>query len=477
MQALKTTHRDYAYGMLLAFTYMLVVIVWRSIDQRPPHWDMARHLYTTEVYGQLLHGHHWLDLVWHYMYYPPVLHIWTAVWQAGFGHNVLSAVASNILWVGLLTGSMIAIGRSIKTPKSGLIASLFFLTLPLIGSIARDFQVDLPLTAMVSLSLAVLLRTNRFTSFWWSVILGVCIGLGLLTKWTYPAFVALPVLITFSVGLASKKDRRVVVQNIVTCAAIAIMIPQPWYVRNIDAIRGDFAANGSLAGLREGDPEVWSLAGWFWYPLAILREYLWLPWLVPIIASAARAVRSKLKNLTLSSVVLASSGLGGLLLFTLLRNKDARYIMPIFVGLSLWAGVEISQWLRNRAYKIYAYVVLTCLVLSYSATSFLPLNADVSFGGITLWRSTGYITGAPHREAWCQDDAFREAAKLGDSASYSGPDSIWFNDWGNRYYAARYGLNIAPPSQSVLITRSDNRAQNAHWQCQAGDGTWVSIQH
>lgn len=475
LKALRTTHREYLYGLIVTIVYMAGVLIWRSIDQRPPHWDMARHLYTAEVYSQLLSGHQWLDLIWHYMYYPPLLYIWAAKWQALFGHSVMSAVVSNVLWVGLIVGSMIAIGRSLRVQYAGILGSVFFLTMPLVGSVIRDFQIDIPLTAMVALTLAVLIRTKRFTSLNWSLFCGICFGLGMLTKWTYPAFVALPAAVVMLAGLSTKHDRRLVLQNIITSLAVGTVIAQPWYVRNIDAVRGDFRANGTAAGVNEGDPAIRSLAGLLWYPRAILRDYLWLPWLAPVAAAFAHALKTRSQNLSLETLVLLSSSLGGLLCFTLLRNKDARYILPIFVGVSIWAGVQLASWLRKNPTQLLTGLIGALIVLSYLATSFISFNANLVFGPLTWWRSTGYITGSPERAQWCQEESFMRARTYSSVVQAGGIDSIWYNDWGNRYFAMREKVAAESADKPVAIVRSLVRRNDALWSCQNPDQTWVNI--
>ena len=475
VKALRSTHREYLYGLMFTILYMVAVLIWRSIDQRPPHWDMARHLYTAEVYSQLLSGHHWLDLIWRYMYYPPLLYIWAAKWQAVFGHSVVSAVASNVLWVGMIVGSMISIGRSLRIKYAGLLGSVFFFTMPLVGSVVRDFQIDISLTAMVALTLAVLMRTQRFTSYNWSLLCGVCFGLGMLTKWTYPAFVALPAAIVMLAGLAAKRDRRVVLQNIIVSLAVGAAIAQPWYVRNIDAVRGDFRANGSAAGVNEGDPAVWSLAGLLWYPRAMLREYLWLPWLLPVVAALAHAVKMRFQKLSLEMLILLSSSLGGLLCFTLLRNKDARYILPIFIAVGIWAGAMAASWLHKNSTQLLAGVIGSLIILSYFATSFLSLNANLTLGPLTWWRSTGYITGSPERAQWCQEDSFMKASTYSSVIQVGGIDTIWHNEWGNRYYAIREKAVAESATKPVLIRRFLVPRQDSLWSCQNPDKTWVNI--
>lgn len=475
VKALRTTHREYLYGLMLMVSYMSIVLIWRSIDQRPPNWDMARHLYTAEVYARLLSEYHWLDLIWQYMYYPPILYIWAAKWQTLFGHSVVSAVASNVLWVGMTIGSMIAIGRSLRIKYAGLLGSVFFFTMPLVGSVVRDYQIDIPLTAMVALTLALLIRSKRFTSFNWSLFCGICFGLGMLTKWTYPAFVALPAVIVMLAGLSARRDRRVVLQNIITSLAVGVVIAQPWYVRNIDAVRGDFQANGAAAGVNEGDPTVLSFAGLFWYPRAILREYLWLPWLAPVVAALAHAVKSRSQGLSLETLVLLSSSLGGLLCFTLLRNKDARYIMPIFIGVSIWAGVQLASWLHKNSTQILTGVIGALITLSYLATSFLSLNANFALGPLTWWRSTGYITGSPERAQWCQEDAFVRAQSYSPNIRSIGLDTIWYNGWGNSYYAIRDKAQSTAAERTIIIERSLVLRGNTLWSCQNPDQTWVNI--
>lgn len=469
-------HRYVISLLVLIFLYWLTILIWRSIETRPPHWDMARHLLTAENYLAEARAHNTINFFLAYFYYPPGLYWYTAGWMFIFGNGLFSAVSSNLLWVALLAASLYGIGRDLKRPRAGLFAGIFCLTLPLFSSVIKDFQIDAPLMALVAINLYALLRTRYFASSMWSVIYGVTLGLGMLVKWTFVGFALWPLAVVLVVAFQTTPWKHVI-KNLALAIIVGYSLAVPWYARNVDAIRLDFAANGTAAGVREGDPAVASVTGLLWYPLALLNYYWHLPWLVIQIGSLISIWRHKLYQDSAVLTILASS-LGGLLTFVALRNKDARYILPVFVGFSLLAGLFLDK-LYTR-HRVGALVLVAACGVSFLLTSFGPAWPPIAIGAnpqLTLWAPSGYITGAPTRDQWCLPAAIDHAVQAGGPYYYEGLDTIWFNQWDISYYTKlKGGVQGSVANSRTKIGRSLDLPADTTWSCQAADKSWVWTQ-
>ena len=76
------------------------------------------------------------------------------------------------------------LGRELYDRDTGYLASLFFLSFPLVMRLGASAMMDMQLTAFFTLALLVSLRLTRAPSYWLAILMGLLIGFGLLTKYT-----------------------------------------------------------------------------------------------------------------------------------------------------------------------------------------------------------------------------------------------------------------------------------------------------
>jgi 4-amino-4-deoxy-L-arabinose transferase-like glycosyltransferase len=438
-----TVRRDLAVLVFIALAVATADVVWRGIETRPPHWDMARHLWTSLQYRGLADSSQWLGLLTNYYYYPPLLYWLTQPLYAVVGTDVQVALLTNCVFLVVLVLSMYGIGVELHDRRSGRLAAIFALSLPFVVSQFKEYQVDAPLTAMVALSLFALLRTREFSDDRASYVFGVVAGLGLLTKWTFAIVMAAP--LTYAVLVAVRARRVRPLRPVLRALVVTLVIAGPWYAYNILPLGHDLLTNGYAAGAREGDPAVVSFESLIWYPTRLVQEHLYL---VPTILFLGGLLRWNRRNLYPLLLVV-----GPLVEFTLLQNKDARYIMPAMVGIALIA----TSWLPRRRWvgpALLAYAAVAFEAMSFG-NPLLPAEVDV--GPVVGFAQHGYIIGAPTHEDWHLEDAVAlVAARLpGGTVSYAGLDTIWCNPWDVRYYAAKYGLTYVESNADATILRGN----------------------
>ena len=230
-------------------------LIWVHTETRPPHWDMARHLYESLQYLQLAQTSP-LRLMVLYTYYPPLIYLMAIPFYLAFGTSVTAAVAANSCFLIIGCLAVYGIGRKVGNSTIGLLAALVFATSPLIATQFKEFQIDGPLAAMTAATLWFLVNSPDFKHRLNSVGLGALIGLSLLCKWTFPGIIALPLV--YSMGLAvvrSYRERNLTrLINIGLAAVIVIAIDYAWYYPHLHQLRLDVSANNGPAAAREGDP-------------------------------------------------------------------------------------------------------------------------------------------------------------------------------------------------------------------------------
>jgi 4-amino-4-deoxy-L-arabinose transferase-like glycosyltransferase len=455
---------DAAALALLVVAIAALNQIWISTETRPPHWDMARHLGDSLVYYHAFAGLHplqWLEL---YTYYPP-LTSWVAdAFYAVFGTGTKTAILSNAVFVAILAGSTYGIGRRLWSRRVGLLAAVVLLCTPVLVTNFKEFMLDAPLTAIVALALYLLIRSESFSRLGPSLLLGLVCGLGMLTKWTFPLFMAVPLIVAgiAAVVNAARARSPTPVINIAAAALIAFAVSGLWYLHNWTQLHHDLNYYVGPAAVGKAPP-VASLASLGFYLWALLKFQLFvIPFLLLAVGLVFVFARRDVAARNLYPVLLI---IGSYAISSLLRNKDVRYTLPMLPAIAVVA-VSWLELLAQRARRvlsgaIVAYSAVTFLAVSFG-TSLLPAEATIgpvdTTPGLTLFAQRGYIIGPPTHERWYQQQVFAQIAHSGGmpTFTYTGADSIWFNTWGTRYYALLYNLTwVASPDQAGYLVYRD----------------------
>jgi 4-amino-4-deoxy-L-arabinose transferase-like glycosyltransferase len=216
--------------------------LWRSTNQVVFGFDRMFHKVTSLAYYDILRESvnlHTLfaALTWS-DYYPPLVHLTAAGFYKLFGVSMDVAAMSTSLYLAVLLLAVYGLGERLAGPWVGLLSAFVVSMFPIVFSMSRYLYVDLALTAMVALNVCLLLRTDRFRHKGYSLLYGLSLGLGLLTKWTFVAFTAAPlVAILTSPGLvgdglrafrlAARQGRRLLISAVLGLGLTAL-----WFVPN-----------------------------------------------------------------------------------------------------------------------------------------------------------------------------------------------------------------------------------------------------
>ena len=160
----------------------LVAGVWWAIDRRPPEWDHANHLERAVLCARDLRAGDVRGILERSSFYPPLV-----LCLAGAGSCSVSRIAAAgagvmIAFLGLGMAAVYLLGRRLAGGAVGVAAALLFGSAPFVVFSTLRFQLDLPLAAMVTLALAVLLATERLHPRPMALAFGVVCGLGMLDQ-------------------------------------------------------------------------------------------------------------------------------------------------------------------------------------------------------------------------------------------------------------------------------------------------------
>jgi 4-amino-4-deoxy-L-arabinose transferase-like glycosyltransferase len=385
------------HRFLLAAVFLYLAaanLIWIARDTRPPFWDMAYHqtaaLRICDAFSNF--GVRAIAIVPFLTgFYPPLYHAIVALFYSVFGKTINAAQWANLPALAIVIAATYGVGRRLLKPLPAALAAMLVGFFPYMVWLSRETLVDYWLTAIVALAMWLLIRTEEFSDQNASIAFGVVCGLGLLTKWTFPLFIA-----PAAIWLARKN-----LKNAGIAGALAAVVAAYWYVpagRSLQRL----ANINNAGGVSEGDPGRVSFQALVFYVRALEGYQLFLPLFVVFIAGAVLLGR-RFDRKWLPVVLWLVGGWLGLMFF---QNKDPRYSAPLLPAVAL-----ISAQVFQRKQVLIALVV-PLLLFQHYLVSFgvrqLPSAIVMSKGveGPLSWHWNLYrqnyfeLWGSPAREDW-----------------------------------------------------------------------------
>ncbi|MCG9886573.1 MAG: phospholipid carrier-dependent glycosyltransferase [Cyanobacteria bacterium] len=384
-------------GWLLGLTGLVAIAdgLWLWRDRAVPSWDAAEYLTASLTYGELLlHGANWGDGAWWQALWqaspkvPPLTQIVTAPVLALLGAGIDGAIASNLLWHGLLMLATYGLGRGLFDRPTGRWGAAIAALAPGLWRLRLDYLTDFPLVAVVTIALLALTAWwGRVRGFWrwhrseaaiaavpqgsggdfrrdrhrttgvdWALAAGWGLGLGagLLTKQTSLFFLAVPIAVA---GWQCVAQRRwMALGQWVGAIALGLAVAGPWYGTNwLFVLSGGSRATLQSAAL-EGDPSLLSPDAWIYYA-RLLPEHLSWPLLIGPIAGGLYGYLRHLGKIAQGSSEqpklirnpapwrwLGLLILGSYFCCSVLVNKDWRYILPYVPAVAIALARGLMAW-------------------------------------------------------------------------------------------------------------------------------------
>ena len=412
------------YFLLLAmilWTYACNQI-WVLLDTRPPSWDPAAHLRIAFGYWNVLVSgseRFWLDLLSVESFYPPFYHLSLLPVFAWLGISTDNAVVVNSIYLAVIILATYGIGNRLYGQKTGLLAAFLISCYPFLAYSSRQNMIGTALTAAVTLSYYLFLRSenfeNRKFSFWFSCSFAA----GLMFKWTFLIYLLPAVIIglfkeeSWDSGKIARQaiyyfgmicalmflplilfvlaDGRGVllalefalifglvryfpwtgispgkITNIITLTFISLLVCFPWYAHNLAKMARGMSKFGFPDDVLTGAMD-WPLSIWGYY-LEIAGRQMGLP--LFILFAVAFVVflsnRKKFNWVLFGWIVLPY------LAFTFINNKGVRYTMPCLPAIAVVSALWIAQLKTIGPRRWALRVVLGVGLFSYIYTGFVP---------------------------------------------------------------------------------------------------------
>jgi 4-amino-4-deoxy-L-arabinose transferase-like glycosyltransferase len=148
--------------------------------------------------------------------YPTLIHYITLPVRLIAGDHPRAGAVTVAAWGLLILLGVFGIGNLLGGDRAGLLAAFFVACMPGIYRFSRLETTDLPLAAMVTFSLYLLLRSDGLGHRGLSLLFGAIAGLGMVTKQSFLIYIALPAAYLVAQQLWSDKfeNRRARLQNL-----------------------------------------------------------------------------------------------------------------------------------------------------------------------------------------------------------------------------------------------------------------------
>ena len=169
----------------------------------PPYYDAANHtniaMEIRDHYNGFEPNLKWFDELYSISsYYPPCYHFLAAICLKFRPHTLDSARLPNLFFLGLLMISVYLWGTRLFDSGTGLLAGVLVSLFPVVHGLTREIYVDLAVLSWAAAGAFLVWESDRFHRKGIAFLFGIVCGFGLLTKWTFPVFIGLPVLWVFS---------------------------------------------------------------------------------------------------------------------------------------------------------------------------------------------------------------------------------------------------------------------------------------
>ena len=403
----------YAWGAIgLTTIFLAITAWWLTQDRSIPIYDAGTQLETALRYHNMLQAGNLLGPLNFKNVYPTLAHLVGAVAALIGGMSVAAPiVGENLVFVPLLALGCYQTGRLLFGPAAGMLAVLFVLGSPLVISMFHVFLLDGPLTALVAVSVWLVLASEDFSRPGVAALAGLTVGLGMNVKVQFALFLAgLLVIVLLRGGWRNWR-------GLVAFAVVALAVGLPWYIIHLSELGTMFELASSGGGTPPGNiPPTLSTDNLMWYFWSVLNSQLLLPlfllavtgvlWtLVTVVRGRGRGCDRQAVRLEL----LAVGFLAWLVITFVTPHHDIRYGMPLLAYLAVIG----TGWITSapRTPRLVGMLVLVLAVLANTlAINFgLGQEVKVALAGrlpnteqtpdqIVLYSPSGFLVSAPKRD-------------------------------------------------------------------------------
>lgn len=371
---------------LLILFHIVANIVWLGQDERTLYGDTGNHARVSLAIFDILRQPS-LDLFSRIgdatTFWPPFPYVLSQPLYFLLGVGTDVTVFTTTLFLALAIVFTYLLGRRLYGNSAGLLAAFLFSFYPIVFMLSRTYYPDMALTAMVTITLYLLLRSEAFSRRGFALLFGLSLGLTALTKQAALIMLFAPALIAVGVALSAngRKGWREIMEwrpgnslppagadlaarltNLALAAAIVLALAAPWYFQKLDVLAfqsSDVRAATSFAG-----------KPYAWYLIKLDESLLILPFVLFAVGLVMALLHPKRHWLPLAWF------LGASIVYPLITRQHMRYMLPVLPAVALLS----AQWLVTLRRVTVRRVLIGATIIFQVAMFFL-----MSWGAPESW--------------------------------------------------------------------------------------------
>jgi 4-amino-4-deoxy-L-arabinose transferase-like glycosyltransferase len=191
---------------LLCVAVSALNYAWLTRNTLPPHWDAANHMMSALKYHDVLSQcmaqppldvRAWKHCAGELIYvdgdvYAPLFSAIGGVMTFAAGNSITALAMTNVPFIAMLLAAMFVMGRRLYSPLAGILAGVLLIAYPLVYQTSREFMFEFAILAWTAAGGCFLMLSERFRRPVMTMLFGVTVGLGALTKFTFLIFLIGP---------------------------------------------------------------------------------------------------------------------------------------------------------------------------------------------------------------------------------------------------------------------------------------------
>jgi hypothetical protein len=251
----------------------------RNLLTMPPPWDQASYLYMSLRYLHALKDGGLLALLGEFVHVSsfaaPFFPLTTVLLYLLLGVSRLVAHLTNFFYLFLLLLGVYLLARHLYSQKAGILAILVTSTFTAVVNFSRDYLMDFPAAAVITMGMYAMIRSEEFKRRIWSLIYGVLVGLALLTKTMAGVFFVGPTFYACGCLIRQRRLNLSTMVNFLLAVSVATLVAAVWWGPNFQTALGFLIYAGlgeGSAPYRGGGTEFFTMGNLSYYFLAIVNN-------------------------------------------------------------------------------------------------------------------------------------------------------------------------------------------------------------
>ncbi|MCD4784510.1 MAG: glycosyltransferase family 39 protein [Candidatus Eremiobacteraeota bacterium] len=181
--------------LIFSIFFILVNYAWISLDRKVPILNNLVYLIMSQEYHtNLTDGDCFSFLINRGNFYPPLPFQITSIFYVISGVGYIQAVMSQAMFWLILIFSTFYLGTYLWNEDVGFLAALVSIAIPQSAFYSRGLGEDIPIAAMVPLTIFCLFKSDKFKNFQWTLFFFIAFAVGMLLKWVFVVFIFIPML-------------------------------------------------------------------------------------------------------------------------------------------------------------------------------------------------------------------------------------------------------------------------------------------